>query len=105
LLSGLERSLAGNLQEACGGNLEMVLNMHMENGEFYFFPLLSGLERSLAGNLLEACGGNLEMALSMHMVKESSISFLCCQVWNGVWLGICWRHAVESWRWRSACTW
>ncbi len=33
LLSGLERSLAGNLLEACGGNLEMALNMHMENGD------------------------------------------------------------------------
>ncbi len=53
--------------EACGENLEMGLNMHMENGELYFFPLLSGLERSLAENLLEACGGNLEMALNMHI--------------------------------------
>jgi hypothetical protein len=66
-LSGLERSLAGNLLKASIGNLEVALNMHMENGELYFFPLLSGLERSLAGNLLEACGGNLEMALNMHM--------------------------------------
>ncbi len=33
MCAGLERSLAANLLEACGHNLEMALNMHMENGE------------------------------------------------------------------------
>lgn len=32
-ITGLERSLAANLLEACGHNLEMALNMHMEEGD------------------------------------------------------------------------
>ena len=29
---GVEREIAGNLLEACGGNLEMAVDMHMEDG-------------------------------------------------------------------------
>ena len=30
--TGADKTLAENLLEACGNNLEMALNMHMENG-------------------------------------------------------------------------
>ncbi|XP_023330113.1 UBX domain-containing protein 7 [Eurytemora carolleeae] len=48
LITGCERELGKNLLEACGNNLEMAVNMHMENGEGEPAPVGPGVAPGLA---------------------------------------------------------